>query len=145
MITTLTTSMPTMSTATRNETPLCRWEWVSTDVSAVWMNSQCRYLDCRDHILNILSMGFGFVNYLFKASSGKPLKTLQHSRLGDHCLELKRSTRASVNKDNGAKEIVDLCKASTKILVRNIPFQAKKEEIVQLFRTFGKISAVRLP
>ena len=97
MITTLTTSMPTMSTATRNETPLCRWEWVSTDVSAVWMNSQCRYLDCRDHILNILSMGFGFVNYLFKASSGKPLKTLQHSRLGDHCLELKRSTRAGVN------------------------------------------------
>ena len=109
------------------------------------MNSQCRYLDCRDHFLDILSMGFGFINYLFKASSGKPLKTLQHSRLGDQCLELKRSTRASVNKDNGAKEIVDLCKASTKILVRNIPFQAKKEEIVQLFRTFGEISAVDFP
>ena len=46
---------------------------------------------------------------------------------------------------NGAKEKVDLGKASTKILVRNITFQAKKEEIVQLFRTFGKISAVRLP
>ena len=40
---------------------------------------------------------------------------------------------------------MDLGKASTKILVRNIPFQAKKEEIVQLFRTFGEISAVRLP
>ena len=40
---------------------------------------------------------------------------------------------------------MDLGKASTKILVRNITFQAKKEEIVQLFRTFGEISAVRLP
>ena len=40
---------------------------------------------------------------------------------------------------------MDLGKASTKILVRNIPFQAKKEEIVQRFRTFGEISAVRLP
>jgi len=92
-----------------------------------------------------LSMGFGFVTYLYKASAEKALKTLQHSRLGDHCLELKRSTRASLNKESGAKEKVDLGKASTKILVRNIPFQAKKEEIVQLFRTFGEISAVRLP
>ena len=31
------------------------------------------------------------------ASAEKALKTSQHSRLGDHCLELKRSTRAGVN------------------------------------------------
>ena len=94
---------------------------------------------------DLLSMGFGFVTYLYKSSAEKALKTLQHSRLGDHCLELKRSTRAGVNQDSREKEKVDLGKASTKILVRNIPFQAKKEEIVQLFRTFGEISAVRLP
>ena len=36
-------------------------------------------------------------------------------------------------------------KAGTKILVRNVPFQASKEEVVQLFKTFGEIKAVRLP
>jgi len=92
----------------------------------------------------LLSMGFGFVTYVHKASAEKALKNLQHSRLDDHCLELKRSTRASTTKES-SKEKVDLGKASTKILVRNIPFQAKKQEISQLFRTFGELSAVRLP
>ena len=92
----------------------------------------------------LLSMGYGFVTFLLKSSAEKALKTMQHSRLAGHCLELKRSTRASTNND-GNKEKVDLGKASSKILVRNIPFQAKKEEISQLFRTFGELSAVRLP
>jgi len=92
----------------------------------------------------LLSMGFGFVTYVHKASAEKALKNLQHSRLDDHCLELKRSTRASTAQESN-KEKVDLGKASTKILVRNIPFQAKKQEISQLFRTFGELSAVRLP
>ena len=93
---------------------------------------------------DMLSMGFGFVTFLHKSSAEKALKTLQHSRLGGHCLELKRSTRASTNQAEN-KEKVDLGKASTKILVRNIPFQAKKEEIVALFRTFGAVAGVRLP
>lgn len=33
----------------------------------------------------------------------------------------------------------------TKILVRNVPFQATKNEISELFRTFGEIKALRLP
>ena len=35
-------------------------------------------------------MGFGFITFKKKASSEKALKTMQHSRLADHCLELKR-------------------------------------------------------
>lgn len=33
----------------------------------------------------------------------------------------------------------------TKILVRNIPFQANKNEIEELFKAFGEIKALRLP
>lgn len=33
----------------------------------------------------------------------------------------------------------------TKILVRNVPFQAKQEEILKIFETFGEIKAVRMP
>ena len=93
----------------------------------------------------VLSMGFGFVTYQLKASAEKALKTLQHSRLAGHCLELKRSTRASTSREENDKQKANLGKPSTKILVRNIPFQAKKEEISQLFRTFGELSAIRLP
>jgi len=92
-----------------------------------------------------LSMGFGFVTYYLKSSAEKAIKTLQQSKLSDHCLELKRSTRASTNKPKNEKEKKDLGKPSTKLLVRNIPFQAKKEEITQIFKTFGELSAVRLP
>jgi len=93
-----------------------------------------------------LSMGFGFVTFYLKASAEKALKTLQRSRLADHCLELKRSTRATTNQANSkTEEKKSLGKPSTKLLVRNIPFQANKEEITQIFKTFGELSAVRLP
>ena len=35
-------------------------------------------------------MGFGFITFKKKAAAEKALKTMQHSRLADHCLELKR-------------------------------------------------------
>jgi len=35
--------------------------------------------------------------------------------------------------------------ASTKIIVRNIPFQASKHEIRDLFKNFGELKSVRLP
>ena len=91
---------------------------------------------------------------------------LVYSRLADHCLELKRSTRETGDKNAAEKSKADLGKACTKILVRNIPFQvrilssdsltlviispdwlvqATKKEIMSLFRTFGELSAVRLP
>ena len=38
----------------------------------------------------VLSMGFGFITFKKKAAAEKALKTMQHSRLADHCLELKR-------------------------------------------------------
>merc|ERR1712014_127392 len=38
-----------------------------------------------------------------------------------------------------------IAKPSTKLLVRNIPFQATKEEVTAIFTTFGELSAVRLP
>lgn len=33
----------------------------------------------------------------------------------------------------------------TKILVRNIPFQAKPAEVRELFRAFGELKSIRIP
>ena len=78
----------------------------------------------------------------------RALKTLQFSRLEDHCLELKRSSRATASnkvQESGRKQVGNIGKPTTKILVRNIPFQAKRKEIEDIFSTFGELTAVRLP
>jgi len=93
----------------------------------------------------VLSMGFGFITFKKKASSEKALKTMQHSRLADHCLELKRSERAGSKGGKTEESKGSIEKPSTKLLVRNIPFQATKEEVTAIFKTFGELSAVRLP
>ncbi|KAH0813088.1 hypothetical protein GEV33_009705 [Tenebrio molitor] len=93
-----------------------------------------------------LSMGYGFVRFLYKSSADKALKTLQQSVLDGKSLELKRSERTLSNEVKTAKKSAKATKQTgTKILVRNIPFQANSKEIRELFSTFGEIKALRLP
>jgi multiple RNA-binding domain-containing protein 1 len=94
-------------------------------------------------------MGFGFVTFWRRRGADNALKLLQHSRLDTHSLELKRSNRAAERdkseKTKGRTSAADGGKPSTKILVRNIPFQATKQEVTEIFKTFGELTAVRLP
>jgi len=41
----------------------------------------------------LISLGYGFVQFKKRADSEKALKTLQHSVLNEHAIELKRSNR----------------------------------------------------
>ncbi|CAH1801245.1 unnamed protein product [Owenia fusiformis] len=94
-----------------------------------------------------LSMGYGFVEYKTKASADKSLKKLQHVKLDEHALELKISNRATVSaSDKGPKKKQEVKKQLTsKILIRNIPFQATVKEVKELFKVFGELKTVRLP
>jgi len=92
----------------------------------------------------LLSMGYGFVQFLTKSDAKEALKSLQNSELDGHKLELKLSTRTVTqtkgkNKQNVSKQ------TSSKILVRNIPFEANIKEIQELFKVFGELKFVRLP
>lgn len=93
----------------------------------------------------LLSMGYGFVEYTKPEYANKALKLLQHTMLDDHQLELKLSDRVtkSVNPARKLQKAKD--QKASKILIRNIPFQAKVKEIRELFSTFGEIKSVRLP
>ncbi|XP_022101109.1 probable RNA-binding protein 19 [Acanthaster planci] len=99
------------------------------------------------HTGSLLSMGYGFVEYKKRKSAQKALKELQHSMLDDHSLELKLSHRATVqaNQTSTPKRPGTTKQKSSKILIRNIPFEARKQEIQELFGTFGEIKSVRLP
>ncbi|XP_078598476.1 putative RNA-binding protein 19 [Branchiostoma floridae x Branchiostoma japonicum] len=94
----------------------------------------------------LLSMGYGFVEFQKRESAQKALKDLQHCEVDGHSLELKVSNRA-VQKDDSLqrKKASKKKQRSSKILVRNIPFQANKREVQNLFSTFGEIKFVRLP
>ena len=96
-------------------------------------------------------MGYGFVQLYTSSDTEKALKLLQRKQLDDHCLELKRSTRATQtnNEANTARKKSALGQpsiaASTKLVVRNIPFEANAKEVEDIFKTFGALKKVRLP
>ncbi|XP_066598497.1 probable RNA-binding protein 19 isoform X2 [Prorops nasuta] len=93
-----------------------------------------------------LSMGYGFVRYKYKSDAERALRTLQMTVLDDKTLELKRSERILETDLNISKKIAKVMpQTGTKILVRNVPFQATAEEIKHLFKAFGELKAVRLP
>lgn len=94
-----------------------------------------------------LSMGYGFVEYESQASAAEAVKQLQHSNLEGHTLELKISHhRTKVQSPHAARKGVAATKQkSAKILVRNIPFEATRRELKELFSTFGTLKMVRLP
>ena len=94
-------------------------------------------------------MGYGFVQFMKAASVDKALKLLQHKLLQGHCLELKRSNRASTNDEvktsrkEGSNQTSE--QATCKIICRNVPFEANEKEITDIFKTFGTLKGVRLP
>ncbi|CAD6208393.1 GSCOCG00003399001-RA-CDS [Cotesia congregata] len=93
-----------------------------------------------------LSMGYGFVRYKYKADADRALKELQMTLLEGKTLELKRSQRTLETDVKTTRKVSKVTEATgTKILIRNIPFQANVNEITELFKAFGELKAVRLP
>ncbi|BES97847.1 RNA recognition motif. (a.k.a. RRM, RBD, or RNP domain) [Nesidiocoris tenuis] len=93
-----------------------------------------------------LSMGYGFVHFFLKSSLNEALKKLQGSSLQGHTLELKRSNRTMPVDVLNTRKVTNMKnQTGTKIIVRNIPFQATQKEIEDIFKTFGLLKFVRLP
>lgn len=100
----------------------------------------------------MLSMGFGFVRYKREVDAKKAMKELQGKDLEGFALQLKLSERQLGSDEaprkrrrstSGGEETKG--RSETKILVRNIPFQASQREVESLFKTFGDLRFVRIP
>nr|XP_040052103.1 probable RNA-binding protein 19 isoform X1 [Gasterosteus aculeatus aculeatus] len=108
--------------------------------------TSCTISKKKDKTGRMLSMGYGFVQYQSAEAAQKALRQLQHITVDDHQLELKISERATRTTDMSRKKRQDEKKQTgSKILVRNVPFQATVREIRELFCTFGELKTVRLP
>jgi multiple RNA-binding domain-containing protein 1 len=99
----------------------------------------------------LLSMGFGFVEFTSASGASKMLKRINGSVLDGHQLEAKPSDKRLSSTPNLAShkeaelEVENDKTASTKLLVRNIAFQATQEELRGLFATFGAVKRIRIP
>ncbi|KAF3695836.1 putative RNA-binding protein 19 RNA-binding motif protein 19 [Channa argus] len=106
----------------------------------------CTISKKKDKTGKLLSMGYGFLQYQTAEGAQKALRQLQHCIVDDHQLELRISERATrTTQVLHKKKQVEKKQRGSKILVRNVPFQATVREIRELFCTFGELKTVRLP
>lgn len=94
-----------------------------------------------------LSMGFGFVEFRSKAQAQEALKTLDGYVLDGYTLSVKASHRGvdaaeERRRDDRARKAAN---KRTKIIIKNLPFQATKKDIRALFGTYGQLRSVRVP
>lgn len=104
----------------------------------------------------MMSQGYGFIECKTREQAVKAWKQLQGSMLDGHQLQVSFSAQrkagasvslaelqkmASKRKDGPSGQITQ----STKIMVKNVPFEATRNEIRDLFAPFGELKSVRLP
>ncbi|CAG9989922.1 unnamed protein product [Clonostachys byssicola] len=95
----------------------------------------------------VLSMGFGFVEFLNKSQAQDALKVMDGYVLDGHTLGVKASHRGldaaeERKRDDKAKKAAG---QRTKIIIKNLPFQATRKDIRALFGTYGQLRSVRVP
>ncbi|KAJ2312118.1 Multiple RNA-binding domain-containing protein 1 [Coemansia sp. RSA 2704] len=94
------------------------------------------------------SMGFGFVEYRTPAAAQQALESFQGVNVDDHALALKMSDRigqASAVDDSATLTAGGKKPKGTKLVVKNVPFEATRKDIRELVSAFGQVKSVRLP
>lgn len=89
-----------------------------------------------------LSMGFGFVEFKEKEQALSFIKDFDGKVIDGHQILLKLSHRKNVVK--GSTQ-APKGKKSTKIIVKNLPFEATRKDVFELFKSFGQLKSVRVP
>lgn len=91
-----------------------------------------------------LSMGFGFAEFKTREQANAALRGLDGFTLDGHKLQLKISNRVGNNNDNNNGSKSKKSK-NGKIIVKNLPFEATRKDVFELFNSFGSLKSVRVP
>lgn len=97
-----------------------------------------------------LSMGYGFIGFSDAEAAGKALKGIEGYVLDGHKLSVKfagRGTEPGDKKEGkkGEKGENSYSKTTTKMIVKNVPFEASKKDLRELFGAHGSLKSLRLP
>lgn len=95
----------------------------------------------------VLSMGFGFVEFRTRAQAEAAIVTMNGRRLDGHELLVQQSQKSTDLAEERRKEDIakKLKSKKTKIIIKNLPFEATKKDIRALFGAYGQLRTVRLP
>lgn len=88
-----------------------------------------------------LSMGFGFVEFKSKDEAETAITALNDYILDGHKLQLKLSHRQGSQSSSTAKKSTK----TNKIIIKNLPFEATRKDVLELFGAFGQLKSVRVP
>ncbi|KAF5353507.1 hypothetical protein D9756_007972 [Leucocoprinus leucothites] len=93
-----------------------------------------------------LSMGYGFIGFKDVESAKKALKSIQGFVLDGHSLHVKFAGRgAEEDSSSKNKDAINSKSRTTKLIVKNVPFEATRKDIRDLFGAHGHLKSVRLP
>lgn len=94
-----------------------------------------------------LSMGFGFAEFQSKAQALAALKAMDGYVLDGHALGVKASHKGLDAAEERRREdrANKAAARRTKIVIKNLPFQATKKDVRSLFGTYGQLKSVRVP
>ncbi|KAK3143743.1 hypothetical protein QOZ80_4AG0304380 [Eleusine coracana subsp. coracana] len=109
--------------------------------SAKLKSGSLKSVKVKKHVKNgkNVSMGFGFVEFDSVETATSVCKDLQGTVLDGHALILQL---CHVRKDGRSAKKNDKDRSSTKLLVRNVAFEATEKDLRQLFSPFGQVSAL---
>lgn len=95
----------------------------------------------------VLSMGFGFVEFRSKQQAEAAVKALSGHSVDGHNLVVQLSSKTIDAAENTRKQDLQRRKEAnqTKIIIKNLPFQVSKKDIRALFAQYGELKKVRVP
>ena len=95
----------------------------------------------------ILSMGFGFLEFRTKQQAQAALGAMNGYKLDGFDLLIKPSQKAMDAAEDRRKEdrAKKVSQRRTKIIIKNLPFEASKKDVRSLFASYGQLRSVRVP
>jgi multiple RNA-binding domain-containing protein 1 len=93
----------------------------------------------------VLSMGFGFVEFNNPETATAALRAMDGHDLEGHKLQIKASHKGADAAEERRNEDAAKKAASTKIIIKNLPFEASKKDVRALFAPYGQLRSVRVP
>lgn len=94
-----------------------------------------------------LSMGFGFVDFKTKAHAQTAVAAMNGYKLDQHELVIRLSHKGMDAAEERRREDTakKMAARRTKIIIKNLPFQATKKDVRSLFGAYGQLRSVRVP
>ena len=95
----------------------------------------------------VLSMGFGFIEFHNKQQALAAVATMNGHNLDGHqiLVQLSNKTLDPAEERRGSDKQKNSDQEKTKIVVKNLPFEASKKDIKSLLSAYGKLRSVRMP